>query len=363
MKKLRIAQVTNLQESVPPLNKNGLEQVVSYLTEELVAMGHDVTLFATADSKTSAKLIPIWPQAVSRDKYGSLLSPEMFNIWSVAEAFIRHKEFDIIHCHSGYISQHFAGAIPTPVVHTIHNPISYDFFQKFSVNHQPYFQNIEQKHFSYSNTVVVSKFQAKKYIGRSDLIYNGIPLDDWNMSSGGNYLAFLGYISSDKGAAEAIQSVLSTGERLKIAGPIRDDDPLAKKYFEERVKPYLNDKIEYIGPLNYEEKVRFLSGAKATLMPIQWDEPFGMVAIESMASGTPVIAWNRAAMPEIIEDGISGYLVNSIEEMTEKIKSIDKLKRSDARKRVEENFTIEQMAKKYVALYEGLVNSRSNASS
>ncbi len=362
MKKLRIAQVTNLQESVPPKGKNGLEQVVSDLTEELVKMGHEVTLFATSDSKTSATLVPIWPKALSRDSFKQTMDSQTFAMWSVSEAFIRHTDFDIIHSHAGgFMAGHFAGAIPTPVVSTIHNPVSYDFLNQFPPEYLHYFETIQEKHFAHTYTVTVSQFQANILKRPSTVITNGIPIENWNTYSAesGEYFAFLGYMTPDKGAAEAIQAILKTNEKLVIAGSLREDDPRGHTYFEERIKPYIDDKqIKFVGILKPEAKVEFYKKAKATLMPIQWDEPFGLVAIESMVCGTPVIAWNRAAMPEIIEDGVSGYLVNSVEEMTEKITQVDKLSRTKARERVEQHFTAEIMAKKYVALYEKILSDK-----
>lgn len=362
MSKLRIAQVTNLQESVPPKGKNGLEQVVADLTEELVKMGHDVTLFATADSKTSAKLVPIWPTARSRDPYGKTMDSPTFATWSISEAFIRHKEFDIIHSHAGgFMAGHFAGAIPTPVVTTIHNPVSYDFLKQFPPEYLHYFDTIQEKHFSYTHPVAVSQFQARILKRPATVITNGIPLENWNTFSEetGEYFAFLGYMTPDKGAAEAIQAILKTSEKLVIAGSLREDDPRGQSYFEEKIKPYIDDdKIKFVGILAPDQKADFYKKAKATLMPIQWDEPFGLVAIESMVCGTPVIAWNRAAMPEIIEEGVSGYLVNSVEELTQKITEVDKLSRKKARERVEHHFTAEIMAKKYVELYEKLLSEK-----
>jgi glycosyltransferase involved in cell wall biosynthesis len=359
MKKMRIAQVTNLQESVPPKGKNGLEQVVADLTEELVKMGHDVTLFATADSQTSAKLVPIWPKARSRDEFGKSMDSQTFATWSISEAFIRHTEFDIIHSHAGgFMAGHFAGAIPTPVVTTIHNPVSYDFLNQFPPEYLHYFETIQEKHFARTHSVAVSQFQANILKRPATVITNGIPLENWETFSSepGEYFAFLGYMTPDKGAAEAIEAILKTDEKLVIAGSLRDDDPRGQEYFEKRIKPYIDDsKIKFVGILKPEEKAEFYKKAKATLMPIQWDEPFGLVAIESMVCGAPVIAWNRAAMPEIIEDGVSGYLVNSVEELSEKIIMVDKLSRSKARERVEQYFTAEIMANKYVELYEKIV--------
>lgn len=356
MKKLRIAQVTNLQEAVPPINQHGLEQLVFDLTEELVDMGHDVTLFATADSKTRAKLVPIWPRATRHDPFSAKIDSQTFAMWSVAEAMIRHKDFDIIHSHAGFVANQFAGAIPIPVVSTEHNPVSYDFIDQFPIEYQKYFQEIEQKHFLKNHTVAISKFQADCFRRPVTIIKNGIRLENWpySESTERSYLAFLGYITPDKGVSEAIQAVLPTNEKLLIAGPL-DSNSKNQTYFNEKIKPYLSERIQYVGPLGFAEKKQFFSQAKATLMPIQWDEPFGLVAIESLASGTPVIAWNRAALPEIIADGKTGFLVNSVEEMTLKIGHLEKLTSHQCRKHVEDHFSATLMAKSYEEFYYSLI--------
>lgn len=354
MRKLRIAQVTNLMESVPPSHQHGLEQLVYDLTEELAKMGHQITLFATADSKTSARLIPLWPKATMRDPYAKKKDPSFYTKLTVAAALNQQSEFDIIHDHSRFIAPYFAPLVKTPIVSTIHHPISFEesYKKEFPPDYQPYFKNAWETYRKKVHTVVVSRFQAEKYAAPSTVIHNGTNIHTVLPNyDPGKYLAFLGYITPDKGVAEAIQAVLKTDETLLISGPL-DQTELNQKYFSEKIHPFLdNQKIKYLDPLSHEEKINFLKNAKAVLMPIQWDEPFGLVAIESMTCGTPVIAWNRAAMPEIIENGVSGFLINSVEEMAQKISQINKLDRKNARKRVEENFTSEIMAQNYVNLY------------
>ncbi len=356
---MRIAQITNLKESVPPINQHGLEQVVFDLTEELVKMGHEVTLFSTADSKTSAKLVPIWPHALARDPYGSYMDSTTYSLWSVAEAFHHYREFDIIHDHGRFVAGHLAGIIPTPVVLTVHHPISFEFTYKQALpqEYHPYFEHVWKRRATSAHTVVVSQFQASLYPAESTVIYNGLPLEKWPYSpQPGKYLAFLGYITADKGVAQAIQAVLPTDKTLLIAGPRMDTGP-DKQYFDREIAPYLNERIRYVGPLNFEEKKKFLAEAQATLMPVQWDEPFGLVAIESLACGTPVVAWDRAALPEIIEDGVSGFLVNSVSQLTQKISMVDQLSRQATRKRVEEKFSARQMAQNYLDLYTRLATT------
>lgn len=357
MKKLRIAQVTNLQQAVPPKHQNGLEQLVFDLTEELVELGHDVTLFATADSKTSAKLVPIWPHAVNNQgPYDQLLEKETFAIWSVAEALSRHQDFDIIHSHDGLVGKHFAGITPVPLVSTTHSPVSSNFIDQFPPEYQQYFHEIEQKHFKKAHTVAVSENQARGFTYPVRVIHNGIRLSNWPNHSNepGDYFAFLGYITQNKGVAEAIQAILPTNERLLIAGRL-DSSPKNQEYFKKSIEPFLSDRIKFVGPLEFEEKQDFLLHAKALLMPIQWEEPFGLVAIEALATGTPVIGWDRGATREIIEDGISGYLVNSIPDLTLKINDVKKLDRNACRQRVESHFSATLMAKRYEEFYYSLI--------
>lgn len=361
MRKLRIAQVTSLQESVPPLNKNGLEQVVYYLTEELVKMGHDVTLFATADSKTSAKLVPIWPIAVSRDKLCQNLPGGTYAMWSVFRCASQASEFDIIHDHTRFHFPLLTNLIKTPVISTLHHPLSdireQGFREIFPESYQSYLEaNWNEKRVSVQS-VGVSHSQMKKYQGACSVIHNGVPLESFPFSrSPGNHFTFLGYINQDKGASQAIQSILKTSEKLLIAGPIRENDRNSQNYFENEIKPFLGNQIQYLGGLNFEEKIQLLKNSKAVLMPIQWDEPFGMVAIESMACGTPAIAWNRAAMPEIIENEKTGFLVNSIEEMADKINQIDKIDRPFVRQKTAEKFSSSLMARKYEEFYFKILN-------
>ncbi len=359
---MRVAQVTNLQESIPPLNKNGLEQVVHCLTEEFVKMGHEVTLFGTADSKTSAKLVPVWPTAVSRDPYGHLQTTQTYGIWALSKAFLSHEQFDIIHDHTRFTAAHFAGLMKTPVVSTLHHPVSFEqkYLELYPPEYQKYFKQNWEEHSQKVHAVVVSKFQQKELKTPSTVIPNGISLDEWRQFNQNpeDYLAFLGYITPNKGAAQAIQAVLPTTEKLIIAGTLDENNSEDKEYFEKEIKPLLSDRIQYLGPLDHKQKQDFLLKAKATLMPIQWDEPFGLVAIESLACGTPVIAWNRAAMPEIITDGVDGFLINSVAEMTEKIKKINQLDRFACRQKFTENFTSEIMAQKYVKFYEETLNYR-----
>ena len=364
-KPLKIAQVTNLYESVPPQNKGGLEQMVSYLTEELVSMGHDVTLFGTADSKTTANLVPLWPTAVSQDKPSQIREMSWYADLAVANVLEQADDFDIIHDHTYFVGSRYGHLTSTPILTTMHHPVSFEthLLNEFPPEYRDFAMRQDQHFLKETTTVTVSEFQRmelQKQLNRKGVvIHNGIPLSEWqdpNLDTG-SYFAYLGYISGNKGVYEAIQATLSTEEILKIAGPIDDHDENSKKYFSQKVEPFIDEKqIQYVGGLNLKEKQEFLKNAKATLMPIQWDEPFGLVAIESLAMGTPVIAFNRGALPEIIENGVSGFLVNSVEEMTSRMHEVNLLSRHDARNKYEENFTARSMAIQYEEFYRSLIN-------
>ncbi len=357
---LTIAQITNCYESIPPTNKAGLEQMVYYLIEGLAARGHNIVLFGSADSKVTAKIEPVWPVAVSRDKPSQIRDIGWYTHLAAKKAYSRYKEFDIIHDHTYFESDLYAGFIPTPVVTTMHHPVAFELSlrDEFPKKYHKYLIN---KDFN-AHVVSVSKFQNKmlqKHIGRpSTVIHNGIPLSQWNKYSfePGRYFAYLGYISGFKGVAQAIQAILKTDKILKIAGPVDKHDKASLKFFKEEVEPYLDsEQIEYVGPLNNTEKKVFFRNAIATLMPVQWDEPFGLVAIESLAVGTPVIANRRGALPEIIEDGSSGFLVETIDELAEKINEVHKLSRKEARQRFVNNFPASKMVDKYEELYYKLI--------
>lgn len=367
-KPLRIAMVTNLYESIPPTNKGGLEQMVHYLTEELVAMGHKVTVFGTADSQTSAKLVPLWPKAVSTDPHSLIREMGWYADLAVSYVLQHANEFDVIHDHTYFVGARYGHLVSTPLLTTMHHPVSFEtgLINEFPVEYRKFAKLQDQYHLRKTKTIVVSEFQKRKLaltLGReSCVIHNGIPSEEWskpNISDPGEYVAYLGYISGNKGVAEAIQGVNLTNQTLKIAGPIDQHDSKSKIYFKERIEPFVNGTtIQYLGAIDKTEKKNFLRNAKAVLMPIQWDEPFGLVAIESLAMGTPVIAWNRGALPEIIENGVSGFLVNSINEMADKITHIDKLSRAHARAQYEKHFTAQAMAEKYVERYYTLINKK-----
>ena len=341
---MRIAQVSPLFEAVPPKLYGGTERVVYYLTEELVREGHDVTLFASADSVTSATLISTVDKALRLDSNcEDQLAPHIAQLYDVTS---RVDEFDIIHFHTGYLHFPFSQTCSTPNITTLHGKLSVPELQYI-------YRRFHQPVVSISN----QQREALPYANFVGTIYHGLPADLHPMGKGnGNYLAFLGRISPEKGIDKAIEWAKAAGITLKIAAKV---DKADKHYFEKEIKHLLDDPlIEYIGEINEAEKSDFLGNAMALLFPINWDEPFGMVMIEAMACGTPVIAHGRGSVREVIEHGKNGFIVSSTEEAVNCIKQLSPLQRKMVRQVFEERFTANKMAKAYLQLYEKLCSQR-----
>ncbi|MGN6164570.1 MAG: glycosyltransferase family 4 protein [Flavisolibacter sp.] len=341
---MRIAQVSPLFEAVPPKLYGGTERVVYYLTEELVREGHDVTLFASADSVTSATLVSTVDKALRLDSNcEDQLAPHIAQLYDVTS---RVDEFDIIHFHTGYLHFPFSQTCSTPNITTLHGKLSVPELQYI-------YRRFHQPVVSISN----QQREALPYANFVGTIYHGLPADLHPIGKGsGNYLAFLGRISPEKGIDKAIEWAKAAGITLKIAAKV---DKADKHYFEKEIKHLLDDPlIEFIGEINEAEKSDFLGNAMALLFPINWDEPFGMVMIEAMACGTPVIAHGRGSVREVIEYGKNGFIVSSTEEAVNCIKQLSPLQRKLVRQVFEERFTANKMAKAYLQLYEKLCSQR-----
>lgn len=353
---MKIAQITSLYESVPPENKNGLEFLVHFLTEGLVSNGHQVSLFATADSETSGELIDLWPRAVSRDKPAQLVPDYMFSRWSHEEAYLSADKFDLLHSHD--ISGMFWSQLPRPLLVTVHSPVDQvllEYKDNFPQEYWAYLDGMREK-ITRANLVFVSKDQCSSFPPGDNhyVVHNGLPVERFDFRSvPEDYFAFLGYITSNKGADLAVKVALEAGVKLKLAGQAD------KKgfFYREKIKPYLGRNIEYLGPLDFEEKVSFLGRARGTLVPIQWREPFGLVMIESLACGTPVIALDRAAVGEIVKDGEVGYLCKDVADMVEATGFIEKLSRKKCREHIELNFSVQQMIKNYEQVYNEVISN------
>lgn len=346
---MRIAQIAPLQESVPPSAYGGTERVVSWLTEELVRCGHDVTLFATGDSATSARLVPVVPKALRPAGVPDYLPATML---AVGRAFERAAEFDVIHSHLDVPAVPFAHLVKTPIVFTTHGRLD-----------QPWVRALYD---SYADVKLVSVSDNQRRLlphwNWQGTVYNGIGLAEYSFyPRGGDYLAFLGRISPEKGIEEAIQVAQLAGIPLKVAAKI---DPADRKYFEERVAPLLGGPlVEYVGEINQQEKDIFLGRALALLFPIRWPEPFGLVMAEAMATGTPVIAGRFGSVPEVIDDGRTGFICDSVEEMALAAERVGELDRATCRAVVQQRFSAATMAEGYEAVYRRLVNGAAEAAS
>ncbi len=338
---MRIAQIAPLHEAVPPKLYGGTERVVSFLTEELVAMGHDVTLFASGDSVTSAKLEPIWPRALRLDPaIRDPIAPHMLLMEAVRR---QAEEFDILHFHMDYWSFSLFGRQRTPFVTTMHGRLDLPELQ-------PVFNM-----FPNAPVVSISNSQRKplpqaNYV---DTVLHGLPenlLTPQGPTQG--YLAFLGRIAPEKCPDRAIRIAQAAGLPIKLAAKV---DVADKIYFEKHIRDLLElPGVEMIGEINDAQKPAFLSGALALLMPIDWPEPFGLVMIEAMACGTPVIAFNRGSVPEIVEDGVTGFIVETMDEAIAAVARIPGLDRATVRRRFEERFTARRMAEDYLDVYRTL---------
>jgi len=340
---LRIAQVAPLYESLPPKLYGGTERIVHYLTEELVKQGHEVTLFASGDSITNAKLIAPVNEGLRLKK--DCIDPLAYHIIEMQEVIKRAKKFDVLHFHTDYLHFPFSN-LGVPSITTLHGrldiPELQDIYRTF-----PY-----QKLISISNNQRLPLPQAK-FI---KTVYHGLPENLHSLGNGrGDYLAFLGRISPEKGIERAIRISLATNTKLKVAAKI-DKADLA--YYENNVKYLLNHPlIEYIGEINEQEKTEFLGNAKALIFPINWPEPFGLVMIEAMACGTPVIAFNNGSVPEVIEDGVTGFIVNTMTQAIHAVNQLKYLSRVEVRKTFEKRFTAKRMVEDYVNVYHSLINN------
>ncbi len=337
---MRIAQVAPLFEAVPPKLYGGTERVVFWLTEELVKAGHEVTLFASGDSRTSARLVPCAPEALRLCGTKDTLAPHVLQVERVAQMA---TEFDIIHFHIDYLHLPLFRRLGVPYVTTLHGRL--DLPEMF-----PFY-----KEFKDSPFVSISYAQRRPlpFLNWVATVYHGLPRDLYKpVYEPGKYLAFLGRISPEKRPDRAIELAERVGVKLVIAAKV---DRADEEYFKEVIKPKLKSPwVEFVGEIGEKEKQEFLGGAMALLMLIDWPEPFGIVMIEANACGTPVIAWNCGSVPEIIEDGVNGFVVNDMDEAAEAVERLGEIKREDCRRRFEEYFTSERMARDYLEVYERL---------
>jgi glycosyltransferase involved in cell wall biosynthesis len=335
---MRIAVLSPISWRTPPRHYGPWESVVSLLTEKLVEMGLDVTLFATGDSQTRATLVAVCPHPYSEERS---VDPKVAECLHISEIFERAAEFDIIHNHFDFLPLTYSGLVETPVVTTIHG---------FS---SPLIVPVYKKYNDRGHYVAISDSDKSPELDYIATIHHGIDVAQFPFSgANGEYLLFFGRIHPHKGVYEAIQVAQRIGMKLVIAGIIQDQD-----YFAARVEPYVDGTtVEYIGSVGPDQRADVLGGALALLHLISFDEPFGLSLVESMACGTPVIAFDRGSMPEIIRHGETGYIVDDIEGAINAVASVSSINRSTCRADVEKRFSSSRMAHDYVRVYDTILN-------
>ena len=339
---MRIAVLSPVAWRTPPLHYGPWESVVSLLTEELIRMGVDVTLFATGDSQTSGKLVAVCPRPYSEDHS---VDPKVAECLHISEIFERCADYDLIHNHFDFLPLTYSGLVKTPVLTTIHG---------FS---SPKIMPVYKKYNARGYYVAISESDKSPELNYIATIHHGIDLAQFPFSGAdGNYLLFFGRIHPDKGVFEAIQVAQRVGIKLVIAGIVQDQD-----YFATKVEPHIDGvTVEYLGSIGPDRRADVLGGALALLHLISFDEPFGLSLIESMACGTPVIAFDRGSMPELIRPGITGYIVESIESAIDAVAAIKEIDRSECRTDVEQRFTSTRMARDYVRIYEEILTGEAH---
>lgn len=342
--KLRIAQVAPIIESVPPKKYGGTERVVSALTEELIKMGHDVTLFASGDSTTKAKLMSVYPKGLREAKINDVYGANYFTMLNIGLAYSMQNQFDVIHDHNAHLSLPTANLSHTPTLMTMHGSINANMHHIFK---------------TLNDVKLVSISQSQK-LSAPDLnwagtVYNGLNMNYYPFSEKDEgYLLFVGRISMEKGVHHAIEVAQFLDLPLIIAAKLEAVD---MQYFQEYIGPKLSDQIRWIGEVDEAERNKLMSKALAFLHPATWKEPFGLTLIEAAACGVPVIAFNKGSIPEIVVDGKTGFVVETTEEMIEAVSMVYKIDRRRCREFVLENFNAGKMAEGYEKIYMKLLAS------
>jgi glycosyltransferase involved in cell wall biosynthesis len=333
---MRVAMLAPIAWRVPPRHYGPWERVVSLLTEGLVARGVDVTLFATADSETRARLAAVCPRPYAEDP---TLDAKMWECLHIASLFERAAEFDVIHNHFDFLPLSYSGLVATPLLTTIHG---------FS---SPAILPVYRRYNRRGHYVAISDADRHPSLDYLATVYHGIPLEEFSLRLlPDDYLLFFGRIHPDKGVAEAIEVARQAGRRLIIAGIVQDET-----YFAERVAPHLDgDRVRYVGSVGPAERDALLGGAYALLHLISFDEPFGLSMVEAMACGTPVIACGRGSVPEVVRHGETGWIVAGLADAVEAVAAVGALDRGQIRAYVAGRFSRERMVDAYLQLYEGI---------
>ncbi len=345
---MKIAQIAPLAESVPPKLYGGTERVVSYLTEELVRLGHDVTLFATGDSETQAELVACAPRAL---RLSAAQDPTAYYALMLERLRSRATEFDVLHFHIDHLHLPLFRPLAHKSVTTLHGrldlPALAPLYRTFAEMPLVSISNSQRAPLSFANWV--------------GTVYHGLAQETcpFNPAPRGDYFAFLGRVSPEKGLDRAIEITRRAGARLRIAAKVDAQD---RSYYETCIEPILGTPgVEFLGEVTEAGKPALLGNATALLFPIDWPEPFGLAMIEAMSCGTPVIAWRNGAVPEIVEDGVTGFIVDSMDAAVEALDKVSGLDRARVRRRFEERFSAQRMARDYLAVYRALGRRRAVA--
>jgi glycosyltransferase involved in cell wall biosynthesis len=342
---MKIAQIAPPWIACPPPGYGGIEWVVSMLADGLANNGHDVTLFASGGSKTTARLESVFDPAPGPSTIGNAY----LEVLHAFHAYGRAKDFDIVHDHSGMVGLAMGAQAGLPVVHTLHGPQNAEALRWYRMIHD----RVALVSISDSQTRHVPDLRIA---GR---VYNGIPLDLYPFrEEKEDFLLFVGRANPEKGCEVAVEVARRTGARLVMAVAIKEEHERA--YWREVVEPVLTGKEEILGEITVEEKAELMARAKCVLFPIQWEEPFGLVMAEANASGTPVVGFRRGAVPEVIADGVSGFVVDTVEEMCAALDRLGSIDAAACRAHVEERFGAQSMVKGYEDVYEGVLAARRN---
>jgi glycosyltransferase involved in cell wall biosynthesis len=341
---MKIAQVSPLYEAVPPKLYGGTERLVAHLTDALVGLGHDVTLFASAEAMTLGRLVPVRDQAIRLDP-APLKSDLAAHLTLLSEVRRRAHQFDVIHFHTDMLHFPFFADWPGPTVTTLHGRLD--------------LKDLPEAYARWPQFPLVSISDAQRrplpFANWAATVHHGLSASLYTLSERSEgYLAFLGRISPEKRPDRAIRIAIASGRRLRIAAKV---DKVDEAYFEEQIAPLLrHPRVEFIGEISDAEKSAFLGGAEALLFPIDWPEPFGLVMIEAMACGTPVLAYDCGSVREVVEDGCTGFIVRNDAEAIDAVDYIGGLDRAAIRRRFETRFSAEAMARRYLRLYEAQVS-------
>lgn len=342
---MKIAQITSVYLSVPPKTHGGTERIVYYLCQHLVRRGHEVELFASGDSQVDCPVQSVLPVASLDDPQSTIYLEKEFETRNTYNLYRQAGRFDVIHAHWPTLAPYFSAFAKTPTV------ITYAYIEKDL--HRYYREN-----FPNCFPVCISHAQARMLDDDAlPVVYNGIDAAEIPFNDApADFFIIVGRMTQGKGIAEAIRIVKKAGARLLIVGDVTTHLPWSEDYFFKEVKPHIDgERIRHIERLPYSQLMTLISRAKGFLFPLQWDEPFGMVVVEAMAAGTPVLAYRRGSMPELIEDGATGYLLNDEDDMVEAMSSVERLSRRDCREWAEQNFSVEKMIRGYEGIYQKIV--------